>query len=89
MFFGCTVFEKNAILTYKNSKLQNCPDFEFLQVSIASFSNTVQMKNIKTFSYKVYRKVNIYTKFHVLRLHSIREKCDAKFQKFKVAELSK
>ena len=29
MFLGHTVFEKNAMLSCKNSKLQNCPNFEF------------------------------------------------------------
>ena len=38
--------------------------------------------------YEVYGKLNIYTKFHVPRLHSIREKCDANLQKLKVTELS-
>ena len=52
MFLGRTVLEKNAMLTCKNSKLQNCPNFEFLQVSNASFSNTVRHGNIKFFHVK-------------------------------------
>ena len=57
MFLGCTLFEKKPMLSCKN--LYNCPNFEFLQVSIAFFSNTVQPKNIKFDLYKGYRKVNI------------------------------
>ena len=59
MFLGSTVFEKNAMLNCKNSKLQNCPNLEFLQVSIASFSNAVEPRNNKFGLYQVYSEVNI------------------------------
>ena len=51
MFLGCTVFEKNAMRTCKNSKLQNCPikQFEILQDRIAFFYDTVRPRNLKFF----------------------------------------
>ena len=85
MFLGRTVFEKKAMLRCKNSKLHNCPNFEFFKVSITFFTNT---RNIKFGLNKVYSKVNILTKFHVPRSHSILEKCDANLQKLKVTKLS-
>ena len=42
MFLGCTVFEKNAMLTCKKKLEQFC-NFEFSQVSIAFF----QPRNFK------------------------------------------
>ena len=39
MFLSCTVFEKNGMISCKNSMLHNCPNnsFEILQDSIAFF----------------------------------------------------
>ena len=55
MLLGRTEFEKNAMLNCKFSKLCN---FEFYQIIIAFFSNTVRPRNIKVGIYKVYKKVN-------------------------------
>ena len=51
MFLGCTVLEKNAMIT---CKIQSCTivlinNFEILQVSIAFFSDTVQPRNLNFF----------------------------------------
>ena len=89
MFLGCTIFEKNAMITCKNSKLHNCPNnFEILQVSIAFFSDTVQPRNLKFFLYINPYGYSLQTKFHVPRSLTFREKCDDNLQKFKVAQLS-
>ena len=60
MFLVHTVFEKNAMLT---CKIKSCTivlmnNFEILQVSIAFFSNTVHLRNIKFFLY-----INLYRYF--------------------------
>ena len=34
MFLGRTVFEKNAMLTYKNSMLQDCPNKQLFTFKI-------------------------------------------------------
>ena len=86
MFLGRTLFEKNAMITCKNSKLHNC--FEILQVSIAFFSDTVRPRNLKFFLYINPYGYSLQTKFHVSRSHTFREKCDNNLQKFKVAQLS-
>ena len=57
MFFGLTVFEKNAMMT---CKIQSCKivlinNFEILQVSIVFFSNTVRPRNLKFILY-----INLY-----------------------------
>ena len=70
MFLGHTVFEKNAI-TCKNSKLYIRPNnFEILQVSIAFFSDTVRLRNLKFFLYINPYGYSMQTKFHVPRSHS-------------------
>ena len=51
MFLGCTVLEKNAMIT---CKIQSCTivlinNFEILQVNIAFFSDTVQPRNLNFF----------------------------------------
>ena len=53
MFLGSTVYEKNAMITYK---IKSCTillinNFEILQVSIASFSDSVRPRNLKYFLY--------------------------------------
>ena len=86
MFLGRTVFEKNAMLTCKIQSCRIVLTLNFLQFSITSFEYCATEKH-QIFLYKVYKKVNIYTKFHVPWSQSIREKRDANLQKFKVAEL--
>ena len=79
MFLGHTVFEKNAMIICKNSKLHIRPNknnFEILQVSIAFFSDTVRPRNLKFFLYINPYGYSMQTKFHVPRSHSFREKCD-------------
>ena len=83
MFLGRTLFEKNAMITCKNSKLHNCPiinNFEILQISIAFFSDTVRPRNLKFFLYINPYGYSLQTKFHVPRKnsksHTFREKCD-------------
>ena len=84
MFLGCTVFEKNAMVTCKNSKLGELCNFDFLQGGIAFFSNTVRPRSMK-FGLNIHFTIYfIQTKFDVSRLHSIREKCDGNLKKFKV-----
>ena len=91
MFLGHTVFEKNAMITCKNSKLHiHVPwslinNFEILQVSIAFFSDTVRPRNLKFFLYINPYGYSMQTKFHVPRSHGFREKCDDNLQKFIVA----
>ena len=53
MFLGCTVIEKNAMMT---CKIQSCKivlidNYEILQVSITFFSDTVQPRNLKFILY--------------------------------------
>ena len=69
MFLGRTVLEKNAMITCINSKLHNCPNknIEILQVSIAFFSDTVQLRNLKFFLYINPYGYSMQTKFHVPR----------------------
>ena len=74
-FLGCTVSEKNAMLTCKISKL-------FIRANvqlwiIAFYSKTVWTRNIKFGLHRVSIWVNIQKKFQVPRSHSIGEKCDA------------
>ena len=87
MLLGHTVFEKNAMICYKN---QGCTfalinNFEILQVSIAFFSDNVRPRNLKFVLYINPYKYSMQTKFHVPRSHSFREKCDDNLHKFKVA----
>ena len=88
MFLGRTLFEKNAMITCKNSKLYNCTNkhFEILQIRIAFFSDTVRPRNLKFFLYINPYGYSLQTKFHVPRSHTFREKCDDNLQKFKVAQ---
>ena len=74
MFFGRRLFEKNAMITWK--------------LVIALFFDTVRPRNLNFFLYINPYGYSLQTKFHVLRLHTFREKCDANLQKFKVAQLS-
>ena len=69
MFLGRTLFEKNAMITWKFS-------IEILQVSIAFFSDTVRPRNLKFFLYINPYGYSLQTKFHVPRSHTFREKCD-------------
>ena len=50
-------------------KVHNCP-IEILEVIIAFFSNTVQLKNLKCFLHINPYGYSMQTKFHVPRLHS-------------------
>ena len=52
-------------------------NFEFLQVIIAFFSETVGPRNMKFGLHRVSIWVNIQKKFQVPGSHSIGEKCDA------------
>ena len=75
MFLGRTLFEKNAMI------IQSCTivlinNFEILQVSIAFFSDTVRLRNLKFFLYINPYGYSLQTKFHVPRSHTFREKCD-------------
>ena len=90
MFIGCTIFEKNAIITCKNSKftIVLINNFKIIQVSIAFFSDTVRPRNLKFFLYINPYGYSLQTKFHVPRSHNFREKCDDNLEKFKVAQLS-
>ena len=90
MFIGWTLFEKNAMITCKNSKftIVLINNFEILQVSIAFFSDTVRPTNLKFFLYINPYGYSLQIKFHINRSHSFREKCDDILQKFKVAQLS-
>ena len=78
MFIGHTVFEKNAMMSFK---IQSCTivlieNFEILQVSIPFFSDTVRLRNLKFISYINPYRYCLQKKFHVPRSHSFREKCD-------------
>ena len=78
MFLGRTLFEKNAMIS---CKIQSCTivlinNFEILQVSIAVFSDTVRLRNLKFFLYFNPYGYSLQTKFHVPRSHTFREKCD-------------
>ena len=55
---------------------ETCNDTLQKQVSIAFFSNTVRPRNLKYFLYIDPYEYSIQTKFHVLRSHSFRQKCD-------------
>ena len=75
MFLGRTVYEKNAIITYK---IQSCiivliNNFEILQVSIAFFSDTLRPTNLKFFLYINPYGYSMQTKFHVPRSHRFPE----------------
>ena len=78
-FLGCTVSEKNAVLTCKISKLfiRTNVQLWILQVIIAFFCETVLPSNMKFFLRRVSIWVNIQNKFQVPRSHSIGEKWDA------------
>ena len=84
MFLGRTVFKKNTMLTCKIQSCRIILTMSIFQGIIAFFSNTERLKKIKFGVYKVYRYVNIWTKFDVPRSHSIQEKCDPNLQKLKV-----
>ena len=82
MFLGRTVFEKNAMIAYK---IKSCTtvvinNFEILQDSIASFSDSVRPRNLKFFFYINPYGYSKLTKFHVPQSHSFREKCDDNLQ---------
>ena len=75
MFLGRTLFEKNAMITWK---IQSCTivlinNFEILQVSIAFFSDTVRPRNLKFFLYINPYGYSLQTKFHVPRSHTFRD----------------
>ena len=74
MFLGRTLFEKNAMITCKNSKLHNCPknNFEILQDIIAFFYDTVEPRNLKFFLCINPYGYSLQTKFHVPRSHTFR-----------------
>ena len=48
----------------------------YLEISIALFSDTVRLRNLKFFLYINPYGYSMQTKFHVPRSHSFREKCD-------------
>ena len=63
------------------AKIQSCTfalinNFEILKVSIAFFSDTVQLRNLTFFLYVNPYGYSMQTKFHVPRSHSFREKCN-------------
>ena len=63
------------------AKIQSCTivllnNFEILQVSIAFFSDTVRLRNLKIFLYINPYGYSLQTKFYVPRLHTFWEKCD-------------
>ena len=67
MFLVRTVYEKNAMITYK---FKSCTivlinNFEILQVSIAFFFDTVPLTNLKFFLYINHYGYSMQTKFHV------------------------
>ena len=61
MFLGRTLFEKNAMI---------------IEISIAIFSDTVRLRNLKFFLYINPYGYSLQIKFHVSRSHTFREKCD-------------
>ena len=72
MFLGRTVFEKNAMMSFK---IQSCTivlinNFEILQVSIAFFPDTVLPRNLKFILYINPYGYSLQKKFHVHRSHS-------------------
>ena len=88
IFLGCTVLEKNAMLTCKISKLfirTNCATLKFCKLS-SHFAQ--KLYNGWTWNLVFYESihawVNIQKKFHFPRLHSIGEKCDANLQNSKL-----
>ena len=78
MFLGNTVFEKNAMISCKNSKLHIRPYKQLwnFKVSITYFSDTVWPRNLKFFLYINPYGYSMQTKFHAPRSHSFEEKCD-------------
>ena len=87
MIFGRTVFEKDAMITCKNSKLGQFYNFEFLQVKIAFYCNTLQPRNMKfglNINFSIYF---ICTKLDFFLLHTIREKCDANLQNLHFSQI--
>ena len=81
-FLCHTVSEKNAMLSYKISKLfiRTFVQLWILQDIIGFFSKTVRPRNMKFGLHRVSIWVNIQKKFQVPRSHSIGEKCDANFK---------
>ena len=78
MFLGRPIFEKNVMITCKNSKLHNCPNKQLWNFTsyIAFFSDTVRPRNLKFFLYINPYGYSLQTKFHVPRSHTFPEKCD-------------
>ena len=77
-----TVFEKNAMIF---CKIQSCTivlinDFEIFQLSIAFFSVTVQLRNLKFILYINPLGYFLKKRFHVPRSHSFREQSDDNMQ---------
>ena len=56
-----------------------------LQVSIAFFSDTVRLRNLKFFLYINPYGYSLQTKFHVPRSHNFREKCNDNFEILQVS----
>ena len=65
------------LVKFQSCLLGQLCNFEFLQVIIAFFSETVLPRNMNFFLQRVSIWVNIQNKFQVPRSHSIGEKCDA------------
>ena len=78
MFLCRTLFKKNAMITCKiqSRTIVLINNFEILQVSIAFFSDTVRLRNLKFFLYIKPYGYTLQTKFHVPRSHTFREKCN-------------
>ena len=78
MIFGVTVYEKNAMITYKikSCTIVQINNFEILKVIIAFLSDTLRPTKLKFFFYINRYGYSMQTKFNVTRSHSFREKCD-------------
>ena len=75
MFLGFTVYEKNAMITCKNSNLHNCPNKQ-----LRNFANRhrIFLRYCVTEELEISLYINKYgyfmqTEFHVSRSHSFRE----------------
>ena len=78
MFLGRTVFEKNAIISCKNSKLHNCPNKQLWNFTRLHriFLRYCATEELEIFFYINPYGYSLQTKFHVSRLHTFWEKCD-------------
>ena len=88
MFFVHTVFEKNAMITCKNSKSHIRPNkqlwnFRSYHRIFLRYCATEEL--VIFFLYINPYGYSMQTKFHVPRSHSFWWKCDDNLQKFKVA----